>query len=424
MRKRLSFIATWILFVSYASLYGQTYRKYNTHEFEEIVFQKSMDSLRIVEEQSKFRRYFIDDFVLNHEISIVSLPIVFNIVVAENKIPDKQIILGQIDALNRAFRNKIGMPEDDYYRDYAVDAEIEFCLPSYTDEFVRILPTEIRFRPDDFTSMKNTELGIDAFKPDQYINVWVVDIEDDINNEFYWLNGGFAQLPFRDSKTDGIVIDIDFFGANEKSDFYKEGYTLVHLLGIYLGLGPLEGFSYDASDFVDDTPLNNGPSIVCYEQTEVSYVATGTFGNERRMTRNFMDNIPDDCASMFTLGQKWRMHGILSKEGPRGSLLTLNENPCNNDGGVSTQDDDFKSRNIKIYPNPSSDRITLEVNSTDMIADQSISMTVINTLGAIIFQENINYQHEIDVQGWPSGIYILELKNANWTATKMVKVVK
>lgn len=105
---------------------AQTFRKYFTHEYEEAAFQKSVDSIRIVEEQSRFRRYCIDDFVLNHEISIVTLPIVFNITVPENKIPDKQIILGQIDALNKAFRNKIAMPTDDFYHDYAVDAEIEF----------------------------------------------------------------------------------------------------------------------------------------------------------------------------------------------------------------------------------------------------------------------------------------------------------
>jgi hypothetical protein len=84
---------------------------------------------------------------------------------------------------------------------------------------------------------------------------------------------GFAQLPFRQSETDGIVIDVDLFGPQKDNPLYSKGYTLVHLMGIYLGLKPLTGFYDDAGDGVDDTPENNIETLsVCRRETTTMYL--------------------------------------------------------------------------------------------------------------------------------------------------------
>lgn len=61
----------------------------------------------------------------------------------------------------------------------------------------------------------------------------------------------------------------------------------------------------------DDTPEINGATLICLPQREDYFVATGCFGNLRRMNKNSADNIPDDCAAMFTLGQRRKMHANL-----------------------------------------------------------------------------------------------------------------
>ncbi|MBK6499583.1 MAG: T9SS type A sorting domain-containing protein [Saprospiraceae bacterium] len=46
----------------------------------------------------------------------------------------------------------------------------------------------------------------------------------------------------RDHLKNGIVIDIDHFGEQPNNELYNKGYTLAHLMGIFLGIRPLWGY--------------------------------------------------------------------------------------------------------------------------------------------------------------------------------------
>ena len=81
------------------------------------------------------------------------------------------------------------------------------------------------------------------------------------------------------------------------------------------------------------------------------------------------------------------------------------------------------SRTLDIYPNPSNGQFTVKVNT---LKTEEYSIEVYNNLGAIIWkQENVSingtYTAHVDLNGSPSGVYMVALRNkANSIVKKVV----
>jgi len=86
---------------------------------------------------------------------------------------------------------------------------------------------------------------------------------------------------------------------------------------------------------------------------------------------------------------------------------------------LSNDDDDFKSNTLSVFPNPTSDLITIhsEVNS-------EIQIQIISQTGRVVRSINIrNGINEIDLSQLPAGIYFLHAtSNENSTVKKILKV--
>lgn len=182
---------------------------------------------------------------------------------------------------------------------------------------------------------------------------------------------GYAQMPGGSAETDGIVIDYRFFGNSGFSNTaFTEGRTLTHLIGNYLGLYDLWGEFPCADDYVEDTPIHNAPNSECYPHQHVSTCE----GNPIEMTMNFMDNSPDACAYLFTMGQKIRMQTFLSEGGPRSGLTQTGATQYDavQQPGFSldapapesntTEEQVFT---LRAFPNPATENIQLEILSPD-----------------------------------------------------------
>lgn len=412
----------WLLIVPFL-IQAQVFKHYRSGELERLVHNESTkDSIR--ERQIRFEQYYKDQFLRYEEIQPVLLPIVFNIISTPSKTVSLSQITFQLNALNTAFSNGVRMPEDDYYKDYAVDTEIQFCIPALNDTFVRRIELPNGSKYADFVSMKRDSTGIVPYQPNAYINVWVADLDLVWPPNFQAFHeAGFAQLPLRDSLTDGVVIDIDLFGEQANSDMYQKGYTLVHLIATYLGLTPLDGFGDCGGDNVDDTPHHAGPSYICFPQTEMNMASSGCPFNERLMTKNFMDNIPDDCAAMFSYGQKTRMHGNLGLQGPRRSLLDTPIIDCNT-GKTSSVFEPVETSNVfKIFPNPTSQRLTIVYEGL-LSEDRPVMYTIYNMTGQAMTTRVLLQNQEIDVSTWPKGIYYLTARPTVAVLSKTFEVVR
>ena len=76
---------------------------------------------------------------------------------------------------------------------------------------------------------------------------------------------------------------------------------------------------------------------------------------------------------------------------------------------VATNDNDSKTQQIKLYPNPTNHELTIELEGDKL---QDIEITMYNTLGEAVYRspKQINVQKKIiDIDMLSPGIYFLEL---------------
>ena len=71
---------------------------------------------------------------------------------------------------------------------------------------------------------------------------------------------------------------------------------------------------------------------------------------------------------------------------------------------------------IKLYPNPATDRVQIEIEQVD--AFEATTITVLNAMGQQLFQQSLpanrhQWTHEMEVAGWAKGLYFVKIGNAS-----------
>ncbi len=288
--------------------------------------------------------------------SIVTLPVVFHIVLANPYLITDARVQSQIDAMNRDFS---GFNADTTNLPAAFEAvrghsSIRFALakrtPSgqLTNGIDRVFSTTTGNPDNILDSIKRSSLGgADAWDPNSYINIWVGNIS----------NGGgvlgYTQVPGSGSPADdGVFCNILAFGENSCNvAVYNKGRTVVHELGHYFGLNHIWGDDENSSntcsgdDFRPMTsdgssyslpatlynPPGQGNTAQDIGDTPNQSVATTNCPSGIRtdsctptapgiMYEDYMDYTLDDCYNMFTKKQIARMEYVLTTY--RSSLIT------------------------------------------------------------------------------------------------------
>ena len=334
----------------------------------------------------------------------ITLPLVFHLVYPKrNEAPKKEEVEWQVSQLNKHFSLEEFLEKKDLigvndYHDLAVDTEIRFCL----DKIFFVPSDSISF--SGFNSIKNDNTkGAKPFKSEEYINIWVGQLSS---------NSGFAQAPGGIWETDGIVIDLDFFGQRPAP--YNEGKTLTHLMGNYLGLKDLWGNNNCEDDGVADTPIHNAPNYNRVKPGENHISLCPGFAKEMYM--NYMDNTVDSMLYMFTEGQKQRMHTFLRIE--RSHLL--NSKCRGQQASFRLSTNVVSSGGLKAFPNPMTDQINIEYYDKD---NPLARLLIHNAIGKLIYQEEvgISYNKSLSVKMWEAGIYIISIKGVNNHSIKIIK---
>lgn len=368
-----------------------------------------------------------------------TLPVVFHIIYSPGQhYPNEDQINAQLQALNRDFggvQPTSLMPVKES-RTSAVDTEISFCVPAKNPQGKKT--TGINFVLSDTTEWSLTDAmkfhwsgGMDAWDPLHYINVWIVNLADGVS--------GWAQMPGGPQLTDGIVIDYRLFGVGGTAEApYNEGKTLTHLMGSYFNLYELwSERSPCGDDYVDDTPVHNGPNYACHDgENQISLC----YGSPVELTINFMDNTPDACMYAFTDGQKQRMQATIAEGGPREELITgeikCGRPPATSDhieylipGASITSSELTATENagpqLALYPNPATERITLSI---DLAQETGAEVVIYDILGRVVFTkqwgepEARNVQTEVNVSSWKAGTYYLYMTTTSYHFTEKLVV--
>ncbi len=263
----------------------------------------------------------------NHRTSaVVTIPVVVHIIHNGESlgnganIPTEQV-LSQIEILNADYRRANADASETFpeFVSEAADTEINFQLAVRDPEG---LPTTgiIRLegnRPSYSLTSGQLLSDLSYWPAEDYLNIWVTNLGAGLL--------GYAQFPVSNlegldvdrvsnAKTDGAVIDYEYFGKGFNADDFSQGRTATHEIGHYLGLRHIWGDGgCGATDYCDDTPDQLRSTSGCPPSPEES---CGTLD----MAQNFMDYTDDICMNLFTNCQRERMHVILENSPRRVSL--------------------------------------------------------------------------------------------------------
>lgn len=81
-------------------------------------------------------------------------------------------------------------------------------------------------------------------------------------------------------------------------------------------------------------------------------------------------------------------------------------------GGVTEVEENLINNQIRIYPNPASDIVTLNLGNTN---NSDLTMNIYNLIGAFVKTEKLKQnQQQINVGDLSNGIYMVEIKSKEW----------
>jgi len=88
---------------------------------------------------------------------------------------------------------------------------------------------------------------------------------------------------------------------------------------------------------------------------------------------------------------------------------------------IATAVSEISNLSLKMYPNPSTDRVFIEM---DEISGSEIQVSIIDITGKLMYQEvrPINNKIEINIQNLNNGIYFIDLRTNN--KQQILKLIK
>ncbi|MCB0639778.1 MAG: T9SS type A sorting domain-containing protein [Lewinella sp.] len=357
------------------------------------------------------------------DLEVYTIPVVVHVVwQEESQNLSDSLVQDVIKGLNEDYRrlNADASNVRDVFASRVGDPFIEFELVGVERVF-----TEATFELDLFggalpDNVKQTsEGGSDAWPTDQYLNIWVCNLEGGSllgyayppADRAHWPADAAAPSP----ELDGVVIHTPAFrrtGEYTASGLLGggdmtvpiRGRTVTHEVGHYLGLrhiwgdGLLSIFGLpdcDADDGVADTP-NQGTNsqFACDEDQNTCEEAEGE--DLPDMFENYMDYASEDCMNSFTQGQIAIMRGVLEQQ--RSGLIG---------GTVATDSPRVNTGELRVFPNPAHELVTLELPA----GGGEGQLLIWNAQGQLLWQKKMATgaaRETIFLGQWGKGTYTLQ----------------
>lgn len=356
---------------------------------------------------------------------VYEIPVVVHVVynTPEQNLADS-IIFAQIQSLNEDYRRKnadtINMRAD--FQPHVGDPHIQFRLAEFdengdpTTGITRTSTTTTTFfdilSGDLAEGVKSsTDGGIDPWDQSKYLNIWVCNMDffgspmvlgyatppDGLS---HWPAGSVSSM------SDGVVIQYQVFGRNNPNTIDMgngpmdiRGRTVTHEVGHYLGLRHIWGDGgCTEQDGIADTP--NADAQSDFDCDNSKNTCTDNIGGVDLpdMIENFMDYSAETCQNSYTTGQVNMMRSVIENHRP--GLL--------NNGALSVNEVAKNDFTFKIYPNPTDESFTLQLNSLE----ENYSIEIYSINGKVVLAKNISQLNQnINVSFVDAGIYIVCIKD-------------
>ena len=216
----------------------------------------------------------------------------------------------------------------------------------------------------------------------------------------------------------------DFGTLSEPRDFFFLNKDTIFAIGSLGWYGPFLNKSYNGgTTWIKDTIANNSPYGVYFKSAAEGYIlgmSTTGLGVIMKTSdlgqswTTFNTQIPTQLLRMKFLNDSIALvsgtGGILFKWNSKTTIFT----------STGIKDNNFNDLDIKIYPNPTKDKIKIKFKD-DIVKGLKIKVT--NVLGETYFESDLIISNrEIDLKIFPSGIYFINISDNE--REKVMKIVK
>jgi hypothetical protein len=337
--------------------------------------------------------------------SLVTIPVVVHVLYNTNaeNISDAQVE-SQIAVLNKDYQklNPDTSKIPSYYAPLAADIGVKFILAgidtngNVTTGIVRKHTDVTTFTLND--AMKSSATGgDDPWDRDQYLNIWVCNLEDGTL--------GYSSLVGGPKETDGVVVQYSAFGTTGTAQApYNLGRTCTHEIGHWFNLIHTWGDAYCGDDEVADTPPQ---SQATYGNPSGIIISCGNtpYGN---MYMDYMDFTDDVGMHMFTYGQRDRMRVLFASGGFRNAILSspAASAPAGEPVSVATGSGAVVMA-ASLYPNPASSYVSISLKDASQVG---ALLEVYNQMGQIVMATRVTQESfQLNISALAGGLYFVRL---------------
>lgn len=353
------------------------------------------------------------------------IPVVFHVygTTQSGKTVTNSIIINAINALNNDFHAL----NSDYNSVHSNFLSIRGSMPDITFALAQIDPNGNPTNGIVYHATASgygngsgydAQIAADAWDNFKYMNVYV---QNDLYNNTVYTNSGVAWYPnttMSNNKTARVVYNGAYLGTNTSVEFAS---VLTHEFGHWLNLiHTFEGGCVPPNDNVADTPECDygGSAYNCH----TSSTANNPLNCNSVLinAENYMDYAGAyGCYRMFTQGQVTRVYAALLHPArqplwqPSNLVATGLSNLCAYTGIGSNS---VNADNIMLYPNPATNKITIQVPSGLI----GLNYTICDQIGKIVVEGKItNEKTTIKTSEISAGVYFLKISNLT-TVKKLV----
>ncbi len=234
------------------------------------------------------------------------------------------------------------------------------------------------------------------------LEVSISSTDDNVANNNYTASIGFAE-----EATTHIRIDITFDNWPEENSW-----EITNDMGAVVADQAYSTGNPDASSLVEDIYL---PSTGCYQFTWFDAYGDGLNGSYWGFTDGsiLVKSIDNDGQVSSILWDYDGSFGFLEASAKANVLTTV---------GI---EEIVSSADIRLYPNPASDRVTFEYT---LASSEMVSIELVDMLGNLVMVQNAGKkaaganQSQIELDGVASGVYIVNLRAGNSVSVSKLTV--